>query len=139
MKIRITDVIEALQSDASEFAYFYNTKTGEIIVYCDGMINGTKNPEVEKELECNYEKYIKLPGRHEFNEYRRMKEFIEILPDDKIKKRLFDAVQGRGAFQRFKDQIYGLGIEQNWYQYREDEYERIAREWCEEKGFELVE
>jgi hypothetical protein len=47
---------------------------------------------------------------------------------------LFDAIRGGGAFRRFKDKIYYLGIEQDWYDFKEKSLMRIAKEWCTGNG-----
>lgn len=44
------------------------------------------------------------------------------------------AIRGKGAFRRFKDCLFDLGMEQEWYKYRDACYEKIAREWCEKHG-----
>lgn len=37
---------------------------------------------------------------------------------------LVGAIQGRGAFRRFKDKLYDLSLEKQWYQYRDEAYEK---------------
>ncbi len=37
---------------------------------------------------------------------------------------LAGAIQGRGAFRRFKDKLYDLSLEKQWYQYRDEAYEK---------------
>ena len=51
-------------------------------------------------------------------------------------KKLAHAIQGRGAFRRFKDTAFDLGIDQQWYAYQADAYKRIAARWCEENDIE---
>ena len=46
---------------------------------------------------------------------------------------------GRGAFRRFKDKLYDLNLEKQWYQYRDEAYEKIARQWCERHKIDIVE
>ena len=46
---------------------------------------------------------------------------------------------GRGAFRRFKDKLYDLNLEKHWYQYRDEAYEKIARQWCERHKIDIVE
>lgn len=67
-----------------------------------------------------------------------IEEFVENLPDGRKKIELSDSIQGRGAFGRFKDTIYDLRLEQKWYKFREEAYEQVARNWCEENGIEII-
>jgi len=43
-----------------------------------------------------------------------------------------NAIHGAGAFRAFRSAIRGLGLEQNWYQFRDQALEDIARRWLEE-------
>ena len=40
---------------------------------------------------------------------------------------------------RFKDKLYDLNLEKQWYQYREEAYEKIARQWSERHKIDIVE
>ena len=49
---------------------------------------------------------------------------------------MYSAIRGKGAFRRFKDWVIDMGIEQLWYDYRDDAYKRKAAQWCEENRIE---
>lgn len=134
MKVKLDDVIEAIELNSDEFMYFYNKETGEIILYEDSMITGFKDEELEDELEENYDKYIRLPTRFEINPYNIMEEFIFSLPEGRLQDKLEQAIQGRKAFRRFKDAVYDAGIEEKWFKYESDSYRSIAIEWCRDNG-----
>ncbi len=63
-----------------------------------------------------------------------MEDFCYSFDDQRIRGDLLDKITGRGAFRRFKDVIHFLGIEDEWYRFREDALRRIARDWLEENG-----
>jgi len=44
---------------------------------------------------------------------------------------LLYAIQGKGAFQRFKDKVIILGIEDESYMCRDEQYIEITRDFCE--------
>lgn len=139
MKAKLRDVIEALDFANQEAQYFYSIKTEEILMVWDGMVNGDDNQELIDEIEENFDEYIALPDQYEMDEYSMMEEFVENLSENKIKIELSDAIQGRGAFRRFKDTLHYLGLEQKWYKFRNDLYEETARKWCEKNGIEIIE
>ena len=60
-----------------------------------------------------------------------MKNFCNSLENEEIKDKLLATIKGKGAFRRFKDNIYEFGIEDKWYEYREKAYREIAINWCE--------
>jgi len=62
-----------------------------------------------------------------------MEEFCYSIEDPKLSERLLNAIQGRGAFGRFRGAIEALDLLQAWYDFRADALEKIAIEWLEEK------
>ncbi len=138
MKVKLNDIIEALNFVNDETRYFYSIKKEEILMVWDGIVNGETDPDLIEEIEDNFEDYITLPEKYEIDEYSMMEEFIDSLPEGCKQDELYDAIRGRGAFRRFKDEVYELGLEQKWYKYRDDAYEKLAIEWCEENGIEII-
>ena len=140
MKVKLQDVIEAIAFAGMEAEYYYDTKTEEILLIFDGMVNGETNPELIEDIREGFiEDYIPLPNQYDIDEYRIMEAFIYQLPSGENQDILDRAIRGRGAFRRFKDKLYDLGLEQQWYKYRDDAYERIAREWCALHKIDVVE
>ena len=44
-----------------------------------------------------------------------------------------------GAFRRFKEMVYELGLAQGWYAFRDAENKKIAVEWCRTHGLDYKE
>ena len=139
MKVKLEDVLEAMDFVNDDMQYYYDVKNEKVLMIFDGMVDGEDNPELIAEIEDSFiEEYIPLPGQYEINEYRIMEEFVYNLPDGRNQDTLERAIQGRGAFRRFKDRLYDLNLEQKWYDYRDSAYERIAKEWCEKYNIDIV-
>ncbi len=66
----------------------------------------------------------------ERNDYGIMEDFVASLPASE-RDRLSQAMRGKGAFRRFKDAVVDLGLVQDWYDWRDAAYRKIAIEWCE--------
>ena len=132
MKVKLEDIIEAMEFAGMETEYYYDIQNEKVVMLLDGMVDGEDNPEF-------FEDYIPLPGQYDINEYRLMEEVIYELPAGKNLDVLTGAIQGRGAFRRFKDKLYDLNLQKQWYQYRDEAYEKIARQWCERHKIDLVE
>lgn len=137
MKVKLEEVVEALDFANDEMQFFYDVKNEKIIMVYDGMVDGVKNPELIEEIE--FGEYISLPENFEINEYQMMEEFILKLPRGNSQRVLAHAIQGKGAFRRFKDRLYDVGLVKEWYSFRDDAYEKLAREWCEEHNIEIIE
>jgi len=41
-------------------------------------------------------------------------------------------IKGSGAFRRFKNAIREMGVDEAWYQFKQNALEEIAIEWLEE-------
>lgn len=132
MKVKLEDIIEAMEFAGMETEYYYDIQNEKVVMLLDGMVDGEDNPEF-------FEDYIPLPGQYDINEYRIMEEVIYELPAGKNQDVLTGAIQGRGAFRRFKDKLYDLNLQKQWYQYRDEAYEKIARQCCERHKIDLVE
>ena len=140
IKEKLEDIIEAMEFAGMETEYYYDTQNEKVLMLFDGMVDGEDNPELFEDIKEGFvEDYIPLPGQYDINEYRIMEEFIYELPEGKNQNVLAGAIQGRGAFRRFKDKLYDLNLEKQWYQYRDEAYEKIARQWCERHKIDLVE
>lgn len=138
MKVKLKDVLFVIESAGDETRFYYNTKTEEIVMVCFDMVNGVHNPQLIEDIHES-DDYLSLPDQFEIHEYEIMRAFINEKTSGNIRNQLANAIRGRGAFRRFKDKIYELGIEKDWYKYQEETYEKIAREWCERKNIEVVE
>ena len=67
-------------------------------------------------------------------EHRDLERFVDQLEDEELRNQLSKTIQGRGAFRRFKDIVFGSGNVElkyawNWYQTRKQR-EQIV-EWME--------
>lgn len=76
--------------------------------------------------------WIELPTKFDIHEYKFMEDFCRDFEDEEISERLLRNIRGSGAFGRFRAAIDVLGIENAWYQFRGEAFERIAIEWLEE-------
>ena len=128
MKVKLQEVLEALDGAGVDMEYYYDTKNEET------------DPELIEDIEEGFiEDYIPLPRQYDMNEYRMMEEFIYDLPAGRAQDALDAAIRGKGAFRRFKDRLYDFDLQEKWYKYRDDCYEQIARDWCERFGIEIEE
>ncbi len=83
-------------------------------------------------------RFIQLPTKWDFHEYRHMEAFIESLPDSDTRYRLRRAIKGRGAFRRFKDAAIRLEVIDEWYAFRQEAIRALLCRWAEEHDLEIV-
>ena len=132
MKVKLQDVLMALEdADNDEIRYSYSFNKEKIVYFSDCLYNEDEYDEDDD--------YIDLPDSYDINEYRMMEKFVYSLPRGKNQTILYNAIQGRGAFRRFKDKLHEIGMANDWYKYRDQQYKEIALEWCEENNIEVIE
>jgi hypothetical protein len=83
--------------------------------------------------------YVDFTLRNDYNEYQVIQDFIGTLKDDEIRAELYEAIEGRGAFRRFKDGILEHGVDKHWYKYKESKIKELVIEWCKDHDIEVQE
>ena len=79
-------------------------------------------------------RFMAVPDRFDFHEYRQMERFIGTVEDTGAAEALRRAIKGRGAFGRFKDAAARLDLLERWFRYRDDALRDFVRDWAEVKG-----
>ena len=133
MKVKLQDIVQEMQMANDSMRSFLNLRTGEIESLYDDM-DEEEREEISERLD--QDGFVALPESYDIHEYSIMERFAAHVSDPVIQERLADAIDGRGAFQRFKRCIHQYHIEQTWYDFRDAAFRQIAVEWCEENGLE---
>jgi len=133
VKVKLSEVIDALEFTNDEIKYFYNPDTEEIFMSNIGDFEDLN----EDELYELFEKSIMLPTRYDINEYEMMEDFAETISDTRLQNQLYISLNGSGAFRRFKDTCINFDIINDWYKFRDERYKEIAIDWCKENNIEF--
>ncbi len=149
IKIKLTDLIDAIEFHSDESQSFINLKSGEICLISAEELHSaeeddhdypewqTENIKVAKHYLENPDDYLSLPSQHDVDEYRIMEDFTSNLEDEKMTGQLLISLRGKGAFRRFKDSVILLGIDKEWYKFRDERYKQFAIDWCAENKINL--
>ena len=133
MKVKLADIIDAIEFIDPLSNYFLDMETGEIIMISDMIMTPEEIEEAYSTLDEHG--FCSLPTQYELRDYDIMSSFVDSLSGT-AHNRLASAISGRGAFRRFKDEVQRLGIEDQWYSWHNEAYKRKAARWCEENGIE---
>lgn len=133
MKVKLDDVIDALEfvNSGIDSSAYYNDKRNEFIYISE------YSDITDDEREDIYDNCIELPTKYYIDEYKMMEEFIETIADVQTYNQLSIAINGRGAFRRFKDTCFNYGIIDDWYIFRDSKYKEIATYWCNKNNIEF--
>ena len=150
-KVDLKELAEQMDCMMDEWSYYVNKKTGEILSIADRHISFAENPENIPEKIAGWERneieqaaaildgwadLIRFPSKYDMNEYRMMEGFIRTVRDLHTRDCLEVAIEGRGAFKRFKDTAHRFGVIDDWYEYKNRALLAYAKEWCEWNGLQ---
>lgn len=128
-QVHVDDLADALQ-DQGAFdlhRWLLDRNTGEVVFWSLDL--GPDDPEPADLDEAEHLLSIDpLPPRVWYGD---MVDFAEVISDDDVARRLARALQGKGAFRRFKDVLYERYPEllPVWYAFRDARARRRAVEW----------
>lgn len=150
--VKLIDLVGEIEMQIDDTFTYINSATGEVFMLTREEIGAAEDeepldkfPEWQREniekaiqiLEDGDGIYIDFTLRNDFNEYELMEAFIRALGNGKIQEKLFEEIQGRGAFRRFKDSIIEHGVDKQWYDYKERKIKELVIEWCKDHDIEI--
>jgi Uncharacterised protein family (UPF0158) len=142
--ISLREVIEAMEITSDDCVSYLDQDTGEIITVTEEQRHLAEDeslediPEWQREMlpkiraALESDRFLELPDRFDIHEWSIMDEFSQAQDSERIRQELLDAIHGAGAFRTFRSAIRRLGLEQSWYQFREEALAEIARNWLQE-------
>lgn len=80
--------------------------------------------------------WLQLPDKFEIHDWAIMESFCGTVEDPEHRAELLGAIRGPGAFRIFRHIVNTVGIEKEWYRFRDETYEKIAKDWLDEHGIE---
>jgi len=125
---------------------FLNTHTGEVIIMpqeilrmvedeaedkIDHLLNWEKDlvPEA-REIVDHFERFERIPTIPPYDAYNWMVEFADSVTNPHLRDLLFVALNGKGAFRRFKNVLMNYPKEQElWYKMIDEKVDEWIREW----------
>jgi hypothetical protein len=145
---KLSDLIDLLVMDDPEHVTRFDRHTGQIVSVEHSILSAVEEGKADsltdlpdwqkKEVElaralCEDagERFLRPPDKFEFHEYRHMEKFIGTFSDEGIADELWRAIKGKGAFRYFRDTLNRLGIQDEWYRFREAAMKKFVIEWAE--------
>lgn len=126
----LEDIAEKLDETMDHWTQYMNVATGEFESLPDGVYI-EPDEELMERIDGS-DDYLRLPDQHDIHEYRIMERFAEATPDRRKREKLFQALNMKRPFRRFKDEINYHGLAEAYYAFRFLAFIEIAKEWCEE-------
>jgi len=132
LKIDIKELCEAMENSSYEHEYYLDLETGEILF----LSEYTDDEETEKlrdRIDEEPDRYERIPKAESQEGYEDMQDFIATVKDEHLAELLEVAINGKGAFRRFKDVLINYPEErERWFKFKDDRMEERALEWLDD-------
>ena len=144
----LADAMDQLDRDLNE--WYLDTQTGKVVLVDTESIDLEEDEEeldedapdwqkderetarLDKE---NPDRFVNIPENDRHEAYRLMEDFIATVRDDRANDLLARAIEGKGAFRRFKDTLSEFPvIRQQWFDFEAARKRQWAEEWLESIG-----
>jgi len=157
LKADLETIANAMEdTDRMDMDYYLDKETGEVIVLLEEIFRYAEEdqdkvredlPDWQKEqvklaqdiLFKNPDRYICIPERPSYEGYNLMVEFAEKVEDELLREKLSIALDGKGAFRRFKNVIADYpDYREKWFKFRDEKMNKKVIEWLNSIGIEPV-
>ena len=143
--VSLKDVVDAMDLPNGEWTSYLNPKTGDIVTVTDQDRHLIEDEDLDegdlpewqrerlRDLRAALESgdFLMLPNKFEIHEWAIMERFSTGQARAGRRDELLDAIHGAGAFRSFRSAIRRLGIEDDWFPFRQTAFEDIAKDWLE--------
>lgn len=125
---------DAFENNAPEVHSYLHIKTGEVLRVVDGIADPEMHSRIA--LDPNYMRIDPVSSREQ---YRWMERFIPMVTDAQIQARLTTAIDGKGAFRRFKDVLMSFASErEKWFAFRSERLRVFMEAWLGAHGLTAI-
>ncbi len=149
--VKLMDLTDSLEMASEESGAWLDRQTGRVVIVDDEVLRAVEEaedgavPKIASEwledqlpaargISAGDKRFLALPDKFDFHEYRHMERFIGTFTDARIADQLWFAIKGKGAFRHFKGTAHRLGLIDDWYRYRDEAMKRFMLDWAEANG-----
>jgi hypothetical protein len=126
---------DAFENNAPEVHSYLHFDTGEVIRIVDGVADPAMHTRI-----MNDTRYLRIDPVSSREQYRWMERFIATVEDEELRRRLNVAIDGKGAFRRFKDALMSHPVDrERWFAFRSERLRACMEAWLLAHGIEAVE
>jgi hypothetical protein len=118
---------DAFENNAPEVHSYLHLSSGEVLRVVDGIAD----PQMHSRIAADAA-YVRVEPVSSREQYRWMERFIQMLDPSDLRDELSLAIDGRGAFRRFKDVLMLNAPErERWFAFRSERLRVFMEAWLE--------
>ena len=134
LKLDMEELSSAMEDSSYEHDYYLDLETGEIDLVGDDL-DDEDSLALRENIENDPDRYEQIPKAESRDGYQDMQDFIATVKDDHLAEVLETAIEGKGAFRRFKDVLLRYPDErERWFKFSDERMKERASEWLSDIG-----
>ncbi len=116
---------DAFENNAPEVHSYLHLVTGEVL----RVVDGVADPQMHVRIASD-PNYLRIDPVSSREQYRWMERFIPMVEDAELRAKLTIAIDGKGAFRRFKDVLMAYGPDrEKWFTFRSERLRTFMEAW----------
>jgi hypothetical protein len=116
---------DAFENNAPEVHSYLHLTTGEVL----RVVDGVADPQMHVRIASDGN-YLRIDPVSSREQYRWMERFIPMVDDPVLRGKLAQAIDGKGAFRRFKDVLMAYGPDrERWFTFRSERLRTFMEAW----------
>ncbi|HZU83848.1 MAG TPA: UPF0158 family protein [Polyangiaceae bacterium] len=116
---------DAFENNAPEVHSYLHLTTGEVL----RVVDGVADPQMHVRIASDGN-YLRIDPVSSREQYRWMERFIPMVENAELRGKLTQAIDGKGAFRRFKDVLMTYGPErERWFSFRSERLRTFMEAW----------
>lgn len=125
---------DAFENNAPEVHSYLHLENGEVIRIVDGIADPAMHTRIMGDSQ-----YLRVDPVSSREQYRWMERFIATVDEPELRHKLLTAIDGKGAFRRFKDVLMGYPVDrERWFTFRSERLRACMEAWLTAHGIEPV-
>jgi hypothetical protein len=125
---------DAFENNAPEVHSYLHLTTGEVL----RVVDGVADPQMHVRIASDGN-YLRIDPVSSREQYRWMERFIPMIEDPDLRGKLTQAIDGKGAFRRFKDVLMSYGPErERWFTFRSERLRTFMEAWLSAHAIKAI-
>ncbi len=125
---------DAFENNAPEVHSYLHLSTGEVL----RVVDGVADPHMHSRISVD-PNYLRIEPVSSREQYRWMERFIPMVDDSELQLKLAHAIDGKGAFRRFKDALVSHATErESWFTFRSERLRTFMEAWLTAHGIQAT-
>ncbi len=125
---------DAFENNAPEVHSYLHLMTGEVLRVVDGIADPDMHTRIASDAT-----YMRIEPVSSREQYRWMERFIPMVEDVPLRDQLTSAIDGKGAFRRFKDVLMSFNAErEKWFTFRSERLRVFMEAWLNSHGLKPI-